>query len=98
ERTLHGVLWGKSLELAKEQAKASNKPILIDFTGVNCANCRLMERRVLPRPDVVKLLKEFVTVQLYTDFVPIASLGSSERQRLAAKNLDLELELTNDSV
>jgi thiol:disulfide interchange protein DsbD len=99
EKALHGVVWGMSLDLAKEQAKAANKPILIDFTGVNCANCRLMERRVLPRPDVVKLLKEFVTVQLYTDFVPIASLTADQREELARQNqerqLDLAAEQTN---
>ena len=99
EKKLHGVLWGMSLDQAKEEAAAKNQPILIDFTGVNCANCRLMERRVLPRPDVVKLLKEFVTVQLYTDFVPIASLTATEREDLARQNqerqLDLAAEQTN---
>ena len=61
EKKLHGVLWGMSFDQAKELASAGKKPILIDFTGVNCTNCRLMEQRVLPRPEVVKLLKEFVT-------------------------------------
>jgi thiol:disulfide interchange protein len=93
QKNLHGVLWGMSLDQAKEEAKAKNQPILIDFTGVNCANCRLMERRVLPRPDVVKLLKEFVTVQLYTDFVPIASLTADQREELARKNQDRQLDL-----
>ena len=62
-----------SLEQAREQAAKENRPILIDFTGVNCPNCRLMERSVFPKPDVVPLLRKFVTVQLYTDFVPIDS-------------------------
>ncbi|APW63108.1 protein-disulfide reductase DsbD family protein [Paludisphaera borealis] len=93
EKKLHGVIWGMSLDLAKEEAKTRKQPILIDFTGVNCANCRLMERRVLPRPDVVKLLKEFVTVQLYTDFVPIASLTADQREDLARKNQDRQLDL-----
>ena len=60
-----------SFDQARELAAAEKRPILIDFTGVNCANCRLMEAGVLPRPQVVSLLKKFVTVQLYTDFVPI---------------------------
>ncbi|MDR3618566.1 MAG: protein-disulfide reductase DsbD family protein [Paludisphaera borealis] len=93
EKKLHGVIWGMSLDLAKEEAKTRKQQILIDFTGVNCANCRLMERRVLPRPDVVKLLKEFVTVQLYTDFVPIASLTADQREDLARKNQDRQLDL-----
>ncbi len=77
EKKVHGVLWGMSLDQAKELATAQKKPILIDFTGVNCANCRLMEQRVLPLPEIVKLLGEFVTIQLYTDFVPIASITAT---------------------
>jgi hypothetical protein len=45
-----------------------------------------MERRVLPRPEVVSLLKKFVTVQLYTDFVPISSIKPDERRELARAN------------
>lgn len=99
QKQLHGVLWGMSLDQAKELAAAQGRPILIDFTGVNCANCRLMERRVLPRPEVVKLLQEFVTVQLYTDRVPIASITADQREELALANqnrqLDLAAEQTN---
>jgi thiol:disulfide interchange protein DsbD len=88
-----------SLEAAQEQARAEKRPILIDFTGVNCANCRTMESGVMPRPEVVALLKQFVTVQLYTDFVPIATLTQDQREELAAKNqeriLDMAGEATN---
>jgi len=94
EKKLHGVLWGMSLDQAKEEAAASDRPILIDFTGVNCANCRLMERRVLPRPDITKLLKEFVTVQLYTDFVPIGSITADQREELARRNQDVQFDMT----
>jgi thiol:disulfide interchange protein DsbD len=86
EKKAHGVLWGMSLEQAKEQAKAENKPILIDFTGENCANCRAMENHVLPRPEVVSLLKKFVTIELYTDFVPIGSITADQREELATRN------------
>ena len=74
-----------SFDQARELAAAEKRPILIDFTGVNCANCRLMERRVLPRPEVVSLLKKFVTVQLYTDFVPICSITADQREELAGR-------------
>ncbi|MGO9599387.1 MAG: cytochrome c biogenesis protein CcdA [Isosphaeraceae bacterium] len=97
EKKLHGVLWGMSFDQAKELASAGKKPILIDFTGVNCTNCRLMEQRVLPRPEVVKLLKEFVPIQLYTDFVQIASITSDERRELATKNQELQLDLTQEA-
>ena len=97
EKTFHGVAWGLSYEAAVERSKAVGKPILIDFTGVNCANCRLMEQRVLPRPEVAALLGRFVTVKLYTDFVPIASITADQREELARKNQERELELGNDT-
>ncbi len=94
QKNLHGVLWGMSLEQAKEKAAAEGRPVLIDFTGVNCANCRLMERRVLPRPDVVELLKRFVTIQLYTDRVPIETISSTQREELAQANQIVQLDMT----
>ena len=48
KRSSHGVQWGMSYEQAIEEARATNKPVLVDFTGVNCANCRQMEREVMP--------------------------------------------------
>jgi thiol:disulfide interchange protein DsbD len=99
QKSFHGVLWGMSYKAALEQARAENKPVLIDFTGVYCANCRTMEQGVFPLPEVVSLLKKFVTVQLYTDTVPIATLSNEQRLELAAKNqvllLDLAQEATN---
>jgi len=97
EKKVHGVLWGMSLDQAKELAAAQKKPILIDFTGVNCANCRLMEKRVLPQPEIVKLLGEFVTIQLYTDFVPIASITATQRRELAEKNQERQLDLAQEA-
>lgn len=62
-----GLTWLNDLEKAKVIAKAENKPIFIDFTGFACVNCRLMEKDVFPKPEVVELFKKFVLVQLYTD-------------------------------
>jgi thiol:disulfide interchange protein len=97
EKKAHGVLWGLSFEQARELASAQKKPILIDFTGVNCPNCRLMERRVLPRPEVVALLKKFVTVELFTDFVDISSITAEQRQKRAEINQDRILELAKEA-
>src|SRR5262249_5986176 len=55
-RETHGVSWGLSYEAALEKARAEGKPILIDFTGINDANSRLMEKQVLPRPELLPLL------------------------------------------
>lgn len=97
QTSFHGVEWGMSLEQGKARAKAEGKPILIDFTGVNCANCRLMEQRVLPRPEVVDQLKKFVTVQIYTDFVPIASITSDQRQELGQANQELLISIAQEA-
>jgi thiol:disulfide interchange protein len=94
QTSFHGVIWGLSYEAAIEKARTENRPVLIDFTGVNCANCRLMEQNVLPRPEIVKLLDQFVTVQLYTDLVQLDSLSSEQKEALAEANLDRELALT----
>jgi thiol:disulfide interchange protein DsbD len=97
QKSCHGVQWGLSFEAAQEQAKAEGRPVLIDFTGVNCPNCRTMESGVMPRPEIVALLKQFVTVQLYTDFVPIATLSQDQREALAGKNQQRILELAGEA-
>jgi thiol:disulfide interchange protein len=56
------------LDEAISAAKAQNKPLFIDFTGYTCANCREMERKVWPQPEIRELLKNnFVMVSLYVD-------------------------------
>jgi thiol:disulfide interchange protein DsbD len=93
EKRAHGVLWGMSFDQAREIAAAQKKPILVDFTGVTCANCRQMEQGVFPRPDVVRLLRRFVTVQLYTDYVPIGSITPEQMKERAELNQERELDL-----
>lgn len=49
-------------------AKAQNKPVLIDFTGHGCVNCRRMEASVLTDPEILKILSEqYIIVSLYVD-------------------------------
>lgn len=51
-----------------EFARKVNKPIMIDFTGHACANCRRMEETVWPKKEVYNYLKdEFVVISLYVD-------------------------------
>ncbi|HEY8783613.1 MAG TPA: cytochrome c biogenesis protein CcdA [Mucilaginibacter sp.] len=53
---------------AIEVSKQLHRPILIDFTGWNCVNCRKMESNVLPNPEVLKRLQnDFVVLQLVID-------------------------------
>ncbi|MDO4229820.1 MAG: cytochrome c biogenesis protein CcdA [Capnocytophaga sp.] len=49
-------------------AKQVNKPILLDFTGWTCVNCRKMEQNVWAKPHVLEVLKnDVVLVSLYVD-------------------------------
>ncbi len=49
-------------------AKKVNKPVMIDFTGWACVNCRKMEGQVWSDPDVKrKLSEDFVLISLYVD-------------------------------
>jgi len=49
-------------------AKKVNKPVLIDFTGHACVNCRKMEANVWPDPEVYKMIsQDYVLIQLYVD-------------------------------
>jgi thiol:disulfide interchange protein DsbD len=52
---------------ALAQAKAERRPLLIDFTGYTCTNCRWMEANMFPRPEVALELARYVRVRLYTD-------------------------------
>jgi thiol:disulfide interchange protein DsbD len=54
-------------EAALKQAKETNLPIMIDFTGYTCTNCRWMEANMFPRDDVSRELARYVRVRLYTD-------------------------------
>ena len=50
-------------------AKKLKKPIMLDFTGINCVNCRKMESQVWSKSEVARRLKEdFIVVSLYCDF------------------------------
>ncbi len=55
-------------EEARAYAAEVGKPLLIDFTGHGCVNCREMESRVWSDPRVLKLMKEdYVVCSLYGD-------------------------------
>ncbi len=49
-------------------AKEANKPILLDFTGWACVNCRKMEENVWSEPDIYQTLKDnYILISLYVD-------------------------------
>ncbi len=55
-------------ETGMAAARAEGKPVLIDFTGFGCVNCRKMEAAVWTEPRVAdKLTKDFVLISLFVD-------------------------------
>jgi thiol:disulfide interchange protein DsbD len=63
-----GIDCFKDFETGLAYAKEKNKPILLDFTGWACVNCRKMEENVWSEPDIFPIIKEdYVLISLYVD-------------------------------
>jgi thiol:disulfide interchange protein DsbD len=55
-------------EAAVALAKKENKPLLVDFTGWACVNCRKMEENVWTDPSIKEIIeRDFILVSLYVD-------------------------------
>lgn len=86
-------------EEALAASKALNKPLLVDFTGHSCVNCRKMERAVLSKPQILKRLKEeFLVVSLYCDDKTpldpadvVTTADGKVLKTIGDKNLDIQL-------
>ncbi|REH46342.1 thiol:disulfide interchange protein DsbD [Tenacibaculum gallaicum] len=49
-------------------AKSVNKPVLLDFTGWACVNCRKMEENIWSQPNIYSLINDdYVLISLYVD-------------------------------
>ena len=58
----------KDFDSGLSYAKSQNKPILLDFTGWACVNCRRIEENVWTDPEVYSLINDnFVLISLYVD-------------------------------
>ncbi|MDA9176882.1 thioredoxin family protein [Flavobacteriaceae bacterium] len=58
----------KDFDSGLSYAKSQNKPILLDFTGWACVNCRRIEENVWTDPEVYSLIDDnFVLISLYVD-------------------------------
>ncbi|MEL7424858.1 MAG: cytochrome c biogenesis protein CcdA [Bacteroidota bacterium] len=58
----------KDLDEGLAYAKENNKPVMLDFTGYACVNCRRMEENVWPESEVYPYLKDdYVVISLYVD-------------------------------
>lgn len=68
ELTVHDIISFTDYQTGVAYAKKVNKPIMIDFTGKQCVNCRLMEGNVWSDEKVLSILKnEVVMISLYGD-------------------------------
>lgn len=58
----------KNLEDGMVYAQRINKPIMLDFTGWSCVNCRKMEENVWVEPEILNIIREkYVLISLYVD-------------------------------
>lgn len=58
----------KDLKSGLAYAKENNKPVLIDFSGYACVNCRKMEEHVWSKPEIDNILRnDVVLISLYVD-------------------------------
>lgn len=65
----HDIITFTDYDKGLAYAKKVNKPVLIDFTGYACVNCRKMEENVWVQPKVLKLLScDVVMISLYVDY------------------------------
>lgn len=89
-------VWLENYETALQKARAENKPVFLNFTGVTCTNCRWMEKNMFPEPEVKKELDRFVLAELFTDRekpdeVRAADEKNAERQAAQFKSAALPL-------
>lgn len=64
----HGIVVFDDYEKGLAYAKSVKKPIMLDFTGFACVNCRKMENTVWGEPTILPILKnEVVLISLYVD-------------------------------
>lgn len=79
----------KDFDEGLQYAKANNKPILLDFTGWACVNCRKMEENVWVENDIFTLINEdFVLISLYVD--DRKELSENEQFNFIKKNGNLK--------
>jgi thiol:disulfide interchange protein DsbD len=86
-------------------ARKLHKPLMLDFTGINCVNCRLMEGKVWSDPEVMKRLKnDFVIASLYVDVHDIdlqpneiyfSKALNKKITSLGDKNADMQVSIYN---
>ena len=64
----HNILAFNDYDKGLAYAKKVGKPVMLDFTGHACVNCRKMEQNVWVKPAILKMIKnDVVLISLYVD-------------------------------
>ena len=86
---------------ALEEAKKQGKPLFIDFTGIYCANCRVMERRIFPLENIKNHFNNMVLTRLYVDkkdsLSSVYAQMQFERYKTATQPYYVVLDPSNES-
>jgi thiol:disulfide interchange protein DsbD len=92
--TKYGMVTYFDYKEALQVARKVHKPLMLDFTGINCVNCRKMEGQVWSDPKVMQRLKEdFVIVSLYVD---VHNIDLPQNEQYFSKALDKQVETLGD--
>ena len=92
--TTYGMVTYFDYDEALGIARKLKKPLMLDFTGINCVNCRKMEGQVWSDPEVMRRLKEdFVIASLYVD---VQSIDLAESEHYYSKALGKKIETLGD--
>lgn len=76
------------LDEGMNYAKQVGKPVMIDFTGFNCANCRKMEDKVFVDGTVKKIISdEYVLISLYCDDKDALPMGKNYVSKFSGEEI-----------
>jgi len=85
----HGLSCFFDLDEAMAYARTVNKPVMLDFTGHSCVNCRKMEATVWSKPDILQRLRDdVVLVSLYVDDKTALPASEQYRSSFSGKWID----------
>lgn len=89
----HGIVVFDDYEKGLAYAKLVNKPIMLDFTGYACVNCRKMENTVWSEERILSILnKEIVLISLYVD----DKRALPEKEQFVSKTTNSKIESIGD--
>ena len=89
----HQIVVFEDYDKGLAYAKTVNKPIMLDFTGYACVNCRKMENNVWSEPRVLSILKnELVLISLYVD----DKRDLPKKEQFISKTTGSEIETVGD--